>query len=451
MRLSLFKAGGALTEEHAAIYIERQADHEVLTHLQAMDYLLVIEPRQQGKTSLVNHLIRHPVLDNIAFAYIDVATPDRSTEESWYHSLCSRILRQLRSFIPRDRWPDIPQNSAGWRDFLSDVALCAIEANRRVVIALDEIGAVSFPEATAFFSVLRDIYNSRQAETEFKQITFWLVGAFHPRDLIKDDKISPFNIAQRVRLPDFTLTQVRKLVSKGNWSDEQVAVLAEHIHYWTDGQPYLTQLLCTFLGPEAKPADVKAGIERLRREDENHLPPMLERLNSDQKLRDYVAKIQAGERIKFFPRENRRQAQLELLGILKADKQGYCTIRNRIYELVLEDTSSATTASIPQMWPQLQRVEGDGQLLYRRGIEELEKCFRVIGGSDLNVFENYSQQLLTNLQDEEQFGRNQDLRQEINKIVSGLNKLTRRVLNEPFNDFAKGELRYAGSTTKSNE
>ena len=228
-------------------------------------------------------------------------------------------------------------------------------------------------------------------------------------------------------------------------------ILTERIHNWTDGQPYLTQLFCSYLGPEATPADVDASVERLRREDENHLPPLLERLNSDEKLRKYVDRILAGERIKFYPRENRRQAQLELLGILKADEQGYCAIRNRIYEMVLKDMSATNIPSVPKKWPQLERVEGDGQLLYRRGIEELEKCFRVIGGSDLEAFENYSQQILTSLQNEELFGGNQDLRQEINKIISGLNKLTRRVLNEPFNDFAKGELRYACSATEPNE
>ena len=335
MSSASFEAGGALTDERAAIYIERRADRDALTHLRAMDYLLVIEPRQQGKTSLINHLMCHPALNDVAFAYADVATPDRSTEATWYQTLCPRILRQLRGFIPREQWPVIPQNSAGWREFLCDVAMFAANAHRRVVIALDEIGAVTFPGATEFFSVLRDVYNSRQAEAEFRQLTFLLSGAFHPRDLIKDDKISPFNIAQRVRLDDFTLTQVQELVGKGGWSPGQVSTLAERIHYWTDGQPYLTQLLCSYLGPDATPADVEAGVERLRREDENHLPPILKRLNSDEKQHKYLGRILAGERIKFYPRENRRQAGLELLGVIKADAQGCCIIRNRLYLQVL--------------------------------------------------------------------------------------------------------------------
>jgi len=325
-----FKAGGALIDKHATVYIEGQANRQAVRHLQAMDYLLLIEPRQQGKTSLINYLMRHPTLDHTLLAYLDVTTPDRSTEATWYQTLCPRILRQLRHVIPRKQWPDIPHNSAGWRDFLTFVALFAEKAERRVVVALDEIGAVTFPGATDFFSVLRDIYNSRQAEPELKQLTFLLAGAFDPRDLIQGDKVSPFNIAERVRLEDFTLGQVHELVSKGGWLDEQSAALAERIHYWTDGLPYLTQLLCSYLGPDATPIEVDASVERLRREDENHLRPMLGRLDGDDKLRRYVNQIHSGQRIKFYPPENQLQTQLELLGVLKADASGYCIILNRI-------------------------------------------------------------------------------------------------------------------------
>jgi len=350
-----FQVGGALLAD-SPVYIERKADYEALAHLRNMDYLLVIEPRQQGKTSLINHLMRHPASGDVSFAYADVTTPDRSTEAAWYQTLCPRILRQLRNLIPRDQWPAIPSDSTGWRDFLCDVAMFAADAHRRVVIALDEIGAVTFPGATEFFSVLRDVYNSRQAEPELKQLTFLLAGAFHPRDLIKDDKISPFNIAQHVRLQDFRDPQaIWDLVGhllrsyKHYFSEdervEQVKAISERIHYWVDGQPYLTQWLCQHLtryGPAVTPRHVDEGVEQLRREDDNHLPPLLEHLDSDKKLREYVDRILAGERIKFYPRENRRQAQLELLGLIKADANGFCRIRTRIYEKVLRPGNSTT-------------------------------------------------------------------------------------------------------------
>jgi hypothetical protein len=358
MNTTPFRTGGALTDDHTDIYIERQADREALTHLRRMDYLLTIEPRQQGKTSLINHLMCHPGLENVTFVYLDVTTPDRSSEAAWYQTLCPRILRQSRGFIPRSQRPPIPQKSAGWREFLCEVAICAADAHKRVVIALDEIGAVTFPGATDFFSVLRDVYNSRQAETELKQLTFLLAGAFHPRDLIQDDKISPFNIAQRVRLDDFTLQQVKELVGKGSWAKEQADALAERVHYWTDGQPYLTQLLCSYLEPDATPTDVDTGVNRLRREDENHLPPLIDRLERDEKLSQYVKRILSGEHVKFYPREHRRQADLELLGVIKEGAGGFCVVRNRLYRQVLLETFAPRSDRIPPSYsvPDLERL-----------------------------------------------------------------------------------------------
>jgi hypothetical protein len=343
-----FRAGGALTDIDFASYVERQADREVLDLIATMNYVLVVEPRQQGKSSLVNRLIRHPDLQGTSLVYVDVTTVNRESDSSWYGTLCPRILRQLRSFIPAAQWQAFPQNSTGWRDFLWQIAASATDAGQRVVIALDEVGAVPVPSATDFFSVLRDVFNSRQAETEFRQIAFVLVGAFHPRDLIKDDRVSPFNIAHRVRLMDFSLAQVAELVGRGKWTKNPEALLAERIHHWTDGQPYLTQWLCANLSEDATVAEVDAAVEHLLAEDENHLPPLLERLREDEKSRDYLARVRSGEKIKFFPLGNRRLAQLELLGVLKADSEGYCVIRNEFYKLALWSHSVLSQQIVPE-------------------------------------------------------------------------------------------------------
>lgn len=363
-----YVVGGPLMKEHDATYVRRSADTDCILHLQSMDYLLVIEPRQQGKTSLINQLMGHPGLQSAAFAYVDVTTPDHSSEEQWFQTLCPRVLRQLSGVVHREHWPPIPKTCSMWRDHLWQLANHAEVSRAHLVIALDEIGAIAFPGATEFFSVLRDVYNSRQAEPEFRRLTFLLCGAFHPRDLIKDDKISPFNIAQRVRLEDFTLLQVQELVKKVPWTPEQIIALSERIHYWTEGQPYLTQLLCTYLRSDATAVDVDVGVERLRREDENHLPPILERLYRDDKLRKYVDEIGAGKRVRFYPREHPRQAQLELLGVLKADQEGYCRIRNRIYKLVLHPHDNPTFAlPVPKI------EHGIGMDLPHDLIEQLQK------------------------------------------------------------------------------
>ena len=97
LNVQQFKVGGALTVKDSAVYIERIAEREVIENLRNMTYLLIIEPRQQGKTSLINYLIRHPLIQNVTIVYIDMTTLDRSSESNWYHTLCTRILSQLQS------------------------------------------------------------------------------------------------------------------------------------------------------------------------------------------------------------------------------------------------------------------------------------------------------------------------------------------------------------------
>jgi hypothetical protein len=359
-----FQTGGALLAD-SSVYIERKADDQALAHLRKMDYLLFIEPRQQGKTSLLARLRTRLGSSRCIFAYVDVEDLSYESEGSWFADLWNELSWSMGQVLC-EATSSPPSNWQGWRDQMRSLAQFAEGHSFHIIIALDEVGSMAKALwAEPFFTSLRKFYNQRAFAPFCKELTFVLSGAFHPRDLIKDDKISPFNIAQRVRLTDFTLSQVRELVGKGNWTGEQATALTERIHYWTGGQPYLTQLLCSYLGPNAMPIDVDAGVERLRREDENHLPPMLERLNHDEKLCRYVGRILAGERIKFYPRENRRQAQLELLGVIKMGTGDFCVVRNRIYEQVLAGISGETSISptpAPALHPGPNNVLCRGEL-----------------------------------------------------------------------------------------
>lgn len=351
MSKKLFKAGGPLTAEDEMIYVEREADRMVYEHLIKMDYILLIEPRQQGKTSLIYKLMRTSSLRDKIFINIYAATLDQSNEITWYRNLCERIIEKLKTYFIDDLSFKIPQDGDGWRKFLSDLGNFAFNHNKKLVIILDEIGSISFSGATLFFSVLREVYDSRETEQEFKLLTFILSGVFHPRDLIKDIKVSPFNIAQRVRLYDFTLAQVKSLLSKGYQKPEKdLESLANSIFYWTNGQPYLTQLLCKYLENTASQSDVTAAIKRIRREDDKHLMPMLERINRNQKLCKFVNRVQDKEIISLYPGENRIHSQLELIGIVKSNEKGYCIIRNRIYAEAIENMGIKQMAKREQVF-----------------------------------------------------------------------------------------------------
>src|SRR5437763_12707228 len=76
----------------------------------------------------------------------------------------------------------------------------------RLVIFIDEIGGVrSLPFSTdEFFAAIRECYNRRTRDPSFERLTFCLLGVASPSDLIRDTRLTPFNIGKRIELTDFT-------------------------------------------------------------------------------------------------------------------------------------------------------------------------------------------------------------------------------------------------------
>src|SRR5262249_47787582 len=158
-----------------------------------------------------------------------------SSDEAWYQSIGVRLRSQIQAGL--SELPDVPPTTAGWRDLLCAIASRATTAGRPVAIALDEVGSLGRTGPASFFSVLRAVFNSRTIEPWFENLTFILAGAFRPSELIKDSRISPFNVAHRVRLPDLTSEQVRQLAAKGRLVTPKVIA---RILFWTSGQVYMT-------------------------------------------------------------------------------------------------------------------------------------------------------------------------------------------------------------------
>ena len=326
--------GGAIPEDQSTSYVSRSADKEVLYEIQSMHYTLIIEPRQQGKTSLANVLLRSE-LPGYLFAYIDLTTLNQNTEDSFYASFAARLNEQLKK-ISYQRLNGNIRNSADFRKYLVGIAESLSNLKTRLVIILDEVGSISFPNSTIFFSVLRDLFNSRQVQPVLNSLTFVLIGAFHPKDLIRDKRISPFNIAHRVRLADFSREQVVELLNRGLKLEAMLDAIAERIMYWTDGQPYPTQFICSRLPDFPSTSDVDQIIEQFRKEDSNLFPPVLEKLDEDTELITYLLSIFHGKRVKFYPSDHPTQSKLELLGLIKEGENGLCKIRNRLYKESLE-------------------------------------------------------------------------------------------------------------------
>jgi hypothetical protein len=334
-----FITAGPICSE-GSVYIERNADAKAMEWLSRMEYVTVVEPRQSGKTSLINRLILRMSPHGYCFAVRDlsVGRSQAASVKDWYAWFGSWLAQAL-DFVSDCQALEIPSSCAGCETFFAKVARIAQALNRRVVIVLDEAGAIPTELATDFFSLIRSIYTTRQSYTWWKYVTFVIAGAFNPKELIKDTSVSNFNVDQRVTLTDFNGDQVRQLVTHLGLPCDETDAVAKRIYYWTDGQPYLCQYLCHSIAEQAlcggqsnMEAAVDEAVDGFFACDMRHLS-RIEEVTSTGGLLDYTLRITRRASIRFSPAVNYKHFLLaHVLGVIKPDSGGRCRIRNRIYE-----------------------------------------------------------------------------------------------------------------------
>ena len=313
------------------VYVVRKSDDQAWNALQRMDCIMFLDPRQQGKTSLIYQLRHRCEAAGHTFVYTDL-TPHRevSDESAWYGRLYDALQGQLGA-NEGSQPSSIPVSSATWTDFLHSSADMAARSKRRLVIAFDEIGAIPRDYATGFYAGIRAVYSVHRTH-----ISVIFAGAVDPREMIDDPRISPFNIATRISLSDFNLEEVQCLVNHLGAAAAN-GEIAGRLHDWTGGQPYLCQRLCQYLSQVAGEVDMAAAdaaVERLFSEDMSHIPGLLRSLEAKPDLVKYLCRALT-EKPRFSPAINPIHFQLaHVIGIIAAD-QPVCQVRNPIYQRAL--------------------------------------------------------------------------------------------------------------------
>src|SRR5262249_35205303 len=115
-----------------------------------------------------------------------------------------------------------------------------------------------------------ECYNRRTQEPALDRLTFCLLGVASPSDLIRDTRMTPFNIGRRIELADFSDAEadilrigleVGDLGSPGR-PDVQARALRKRILSWTGGHPYLSRRLSRTVAADRSIRDA-AGVDRI--------------------------------------------------------------------------------------------------------------------------------------------------------------------------------------------
>lgn len=358
-----FTVGGTMDPD-APSYVERRADGELLDHLLAGDLCSILSPRQMGKSSLIARAMARLADQPVECVTVDLQRIGTAsvTPAEFYLSALHQVAGQL---TPPMALSDV---QAWWRShdgltavdrfatFLEDAVLR--QPQRTLLVFVDEIDKMlPVPFSDDFFGCLRALYNGRARNSGLRRLSFVLCGVAAPRDLVKDENLSPFNVGHAIELTDFTLAEAMKLTGPWGVTPKLAERLLKRVLYWTGGHPYLTHRLCAEVVEARSRPTAERDVDRLVEdlffaertwEDLNleWVRSALVTADSPGELLDLYARVRGGAIVADDKRSSLHM-KLKLTGIVRVDATGRPRFRiaNRVYEAVFDQDWVASLGS----------------------------------------------------------------------------------------------------------
>ncbi len=312
-------------------------------------YIVLFAPRQTGKTTFFRMALDALTTEapNYFPIQLDFQVMRNGSPPIFYERLAQLIRWQIGYELQkRGRKPaeDLTQflNDTQLSDHFSMLAffeeLEILLGNKKVVLLIDEFDGIPQNVVSDFLYTLRQIYLSDVLQCPH---SVGIVGVKSISQLNYDRSVSPFNIQDEFRLPNFTLQQVQELLSQ--YTDEVGQDFAPEviasIHKQTAGQPVLVNRFAQILTEEMDIPKTEtitpihfseAHMQLLRRRNTNiqHLTTNVRR---DPRFESVLMKIMAREEGVDFNLDDDIISELATYGVIKEAADGRCEIVNPIY------------------------------------------------------------------------------------------------------------------------
>lgn len=235
------------------LYVYREADRQLEDIIKEMGrpgYVLVA--RQMGKTNLLLNAKRRLPNSGDVFVYADMSNSFSDARECFRHivDIAIETHPEQLNFIYEDIENDRKTSKyPAHIEHIHELRKIIKIIKGKLVIILDEIDALSNTHfSDSIFKQIRSSYFSRVNYPEFYRLTYLLSGVAEPSTLIKDPKISPFNIGQNIFLGDFDKGEMEEFLLRSQLVIENKIV--DRLFYWTGGNPRMTYDVCSLIEDE---------------------------------------------------------------------------------------------------------------------------------------------------------------------------------------------------------
>ncbi|MCP4146634.1 MAG: hypothetical protein GY757_02690, partial [bacterium] len=436
----IFEAAGSVNPKEAYYTrlnnVSNSFKQDIKTMVDKGRYFSIFAPRQSGKTTFLKRFCQELEKDRTYIAillnfekYIDLST------ERFYQRIQKHLYMQLNERLTTldcDKMDEISSflNSHELTDHISFSDLFE-ELNRiirfkKIIIFIDEFDGIPQAELGNFLRTIRDLY-LRYKEAEKKALySVGLVGIRNITKLIVGG-ISPFNIADQVEMPSFSLKNVHDLFSQ--YTEETNQPFSEDavnkVHEETGGQTWLVNRLGTILTVEVKPGtvepidetDVERAIDILLLENNVHFDNLYQKAVL---FKETFVKI-VFDHVKYKPNDE-DQSWLEQYGLVKKEGKRI-TAGNNIYKKRFIEIFFDEIEALDELLPSRYFLPGN-RLDMETALLDFEKYITQTGVSafyqEKKPYEKTGQFLLTAWLHQFEKGGDGDVRYE---VYSGLGRM----------------------------
>ena len=318
-------------------------------------YVVLFAPRQTGKTTFFRFAVETLTTEESDYFPIQLnfeEYEDYSVSDfypSFHRELCKEIERviQRRGEVPSvaltqlltDRKITDHVSMRYFFEHLTNFLNSHYEIDQKVVLIIDEFDGIPQSVVSDFLHSLRHIYLSDELQCPH---SISIVGVKSITQLNYDRSISPFNIQDEFNLPNFSLTQVRALLSQyteevGQPFDPEVVIA---LHKQTIGQPFLVNRAAQILTEELEiPKTETIAMEHflvahthLLEERNTNIDHLLTNIRRDHRFESLLMRICSYERGVPFNLDNEIISELTMYGVITKSSDRMCEIVNPIYQ-----------------------------------------------------------------------------------------------------------------------
>jgi len=318
---------------------------DIQTMIDRGRYFSIFAPRQSGKTTffeeICSQLHNDPTYVAIILSfeqYTDLSKPKFYSliEKALYSQLINRLrevdcekIDAVQQFLDSHRLIDHISFSQLFEE------LNRIIQFKKIVIFIDEFDGIPLNELGDFLASVRGLYQKYKKVKAKALYSIGLVGIRNITKLVVGG-VSPFNIADQVNLPPFSLKNVRDLYAQYTEETNQPFTegATKKVHEETAGQPWLVNRLGSILTLDIKPGtiepideqDVKIAIQTLLKERNNHFDNLYEKAKTHKET--FVEIV--FDNVEYNP-DDEDHTWLEQYGLVK-NKEDHAVVANNIYK-----------------------------------------------------------------------------------------------------------------------